>query len=130
MNYDLGSLGANIIFLVACTRLYTSLCRSVGPSVGPSVITSRFWAFRAKRRADFSYCPYPATILPLPSYHTAPSHPHATDAAVYTALFPQCGQAQCYYDVMLLLYFVQVFIFLYVPSQAGSGDASLRGKNA
>ena len=24
-------------FLVACTRLYTPLCRSVGPSVGPSV---------------------------------------------------------------------------------------------
>ena len=41
--------------------------RSVGPSVGPSVITSRFWAFRAKRRADFSYCPCPATILPLPT---------------------------------------------------------------
>ena len=26
-------------------------------------------------------------LLPLPSYHTAPAHPHATDAAVYTALF-------------------------------------------
>ena len=23
----------------------------------------------------------------MPSYHTAPAHPHATDAAVYTALF-------------------------------------------
>ena len=52
-------------FLVACTRLYTSL--SVHPSVCPSVITSRFWAFIAKRRADFSYCPCPATILPLPT---------------------------------------------------------------
>ena len=27
-------------------------------------------------------------LLPLPNYHTAPAHPHATDAAVYTALFP------------------------------------------
>ena len=26
-------------------------------------------------------------VLPLPRYHTAPAHPHATDAAVYTALF-------------------------------------------
>ena len=49
-------------FLVACTRLYTSLCRSVGWSK----ITSRFWAFRAKRRTDFSFCP--ATILPLPTH--------------------------------------------------------------
>ena len=40
---------------------------SVGPSVGQSVFTSRFWAFRAKRRADFSYCPCPANILPLPT---------------------------------------------------------------
>ena len=24
--------------------------------------------------------------LPLPNYHTAPAHPHATEAAVYTAL--------------------------------------------
>ena len=50
-------------FLVACTQLYTSLCRSVRQSV----ITSRFWAFRAERRAYFSYCPCPATILPLPT---------------------------------------------------------------
>ena len=26
-------------------------------------------------------------LLPLPNYYTAPAHPHATDAAVYTALF-------------------------------------------
>ena len=26
-------------------------------------------------------------LLPLPNYFTAPTHPHATDAAVYTALF-------------------------------------------
>ena len=58
-------------FLVACTRLYTSLCWSVHPSVGrsvcPLVITSRFWAFRAKRRAYLSYCPCPDNILPLPT---------------------------------------------------------------
>ena len=51
---------ATQLFLVACTRLYTSLCWSVGWSVN----TSCFWAFRAKRRADFSYCPCPANILP------------------------------------------------------------------
>ena len=26
-------------------------------------------------------------LLPLPNYYTAPVHPHATDVAVYTALF-------------------------------------------
>ena len=26
-------------------------------------------------------------LLPLPNFYTAPAHPHATDAAVYTALF-------------------------------------------
>ena len=26
-------------------------------------------------------------LLPLPNYYTALAHPHATDAAVYTALF-------------------------------------------
>ena len=36
---------ATQLFLVACTRLYTSLCWSVGQSV----ITSCFWAFRAFR---------------------------------------------------------------------------------
>ena len=44
-----------------------SVGQSVRWSVGPSVITSRFGGFRAKRRADFSYCPCPATILPLPT---------------------------------------------------------------
>ena len=32
-------------------------------------------------------------MLPLPSYHTAPAHPHATDAAVYTALFMRGSRA-------------------------------------
>ena len=50
-------------FLVACMRLYTSLCRSVGPSE----ITSLFQVFRAERRSDLSYCPCPTTILPLPT---------------------------------------------------------------
>ena len=54
---------ATQLFLVTCTRLYTSLCWSVGWSVN----TSCFWAFRAKRRADFSYYPCPAPILPLPT---------------------------------------------------------------
>ena len=67
----------SIFSRVHATLYVTMLVRRL---VGPSVITSRFWLFRAKGRADFSY------ILPLPSYHTAPAHPHATDAAVYTAL--------------------------------------------
>ena len=53
------------VFSRVHATLYVTM--SVGPSVGPSVITSRFWAFRANRRADFSYCPCPATILPLPT---------------------------------------------------------------
>ena len=44
-------------FLVACV--------SVSRSVGPSVITSHFWAFRAETRANLSYCPCPDAILPL-----------------------------------------------------------------
>ena len=31
-------------------------------------------------------------LLPQPNYHTAPAHPHATDAVVYTALFPYQGR--------------------------------------
>ena len=48
------------IFSRVCATLYVTM--SVRRSVGPSVITAR-------------------------SYHTAPAHPHTTDAAVYTALF-------------------------------------------
>ena len=48
-------------FLVACTRLYKTLCRSVGPSVGPSVclhlVFNRvFLCFEACR---ICYCPCP-----------------------------------------------------------------------
>ena len=52
----------------------------VNMSVGRSVITSRFCVFRAKKKSRFR-------LLPLPSYHTVPAHPHAADAVVYTALF-------------------------------------------
>ena len=37
-------------------------------------------------------------LLPLPNHYTAPAHPHATDAAVYTALF---------IDFLLEMYVVQ-----------------------
>ena len=47
----------------------------VRSSVGRSVFTSRFRASKAERRADFSYC------------HCPPAVPHATNAAVHTALF-------------------------------------------
>ena len=63
-------------FLVACTQLYTSLCRSVVLSVCPSVRPKSLSFFR---RLEFnrdqirallrleSYCPCPTTILPLPT---------------------------------------------------------------
>ena len=56
----------NIGFLVACTRLYTLLCRLVGPSVHPKSLhsASLFSVFLAERRLDLSYCPFPTTILP------------------------------------------------------------------
>ena len=75
--YARGGMGVSWNFLVACTRLYTSLCRSVRRSVRPSVrpsvgrkslrFASLFSAFRAERRSDLSYCPCPTTILPLPT---------------------------------------------------------------
>ena len=46
-----------------CWSCLSTVCQLFGRSV----ITSCFWAFRAKRRADFSYCPCPAPILPLPT---------------------------------------------------------------
>ena len=36
-------------------------------------------------------------LLPLPNYYTAPAHPHATDAAMYTALFESCRC--CYFKL-------------------------------
>ena len=57
------------MFLVACTRLYVTMLVGwlVSQLVGRSIITSRFCAFRAKKRADLSYCPCPDAILPLPT---------------------------------------------------------------
>ena len=60
--------------LVACTRVYKTLCLSVGRSVGRSVryiyFRSRILLFRGLQRLI-----------------TAPAQPHATKIAVYTALF-------------------------------------------
>ena len=61
-------------FLVACTRLYKTLCWSIGRSIGPSV----------------SYIYFLSQILlfwGLQRLITAPAQPHATKIAVYTALF-------------------------------------------
>ena len=44
-------------FLVACTRLYSSLCRSVCLSVGLSGITSFFIAFSVLFKPKSYYCP-------------------------------------------------------------------------
>ena len=56
------------LFLVACTRLYIPLCRSVGWSVGRSVTHLFFRHFSSSFRI------------------TAPAQSHATDSAMYTAL--------------------------------------------
>ena len=61
------------LFLVACTRLYTPLCRSVGWSVGRSVGRSVTHLFFHRFSGSF--------------HITAPAQSHATDSAVYTALF-------------------------------------------
>ena len=64
-------------FLDASSHLYKRVCPSVGRSVGPSVgrsVSSNFWSrislFRGLQRLS-----------------TAPAQPHATEIAVYTALF-------------------------------------------
>ena len=57
-----------------------SVGRSVRPSVGLSVRNHfSFLGVYSVKEGKFQ-------LLPLPSYHTASAHPHATDAAVYTAL--------------------------------------------
>jgi len=73
-------------FLVACTRLYMSLCRSVGRSVRLSVGLSEITSLCFTFLGVLSLKEVRFELLPLPNYHTAPAHPHATDAVVYTAL--------------------------------------------
>jgi hypothetical protein len=77
-------------FLVACTRLYMSLCRSVGRSVRLSVGLSEITSLCFTFLGVLSLKEVRFELLPLPNYHTAPAHLHATDAAVYTALFLKC----------------------------------------
>ena len=69
-------------FLVACTRLYKSLCRSVGWSIGKSithVLCERF----SHMTGALVYTAPPTTPAP---HITAPAQLHATDA-VATTLF-------------------------------------------
>ena len=69
------------VFLVACTRLDKSLCRLVGRSVGPSVRRSPLYENEPNQREK--------TVSALEAIRnvTAPAQKHATDDAVYTALF-------------------------------------------
>ena len=66
------------LLLVACTRLYKSLCRSVGRSVGPSVRSNENEPNQHEKAVS---------ALEAISNVTAPAQKHATDDAVYTALF-------------------------------------------
>ena len=70
-----------VFFLVACTRLYNSLCPSVGLSVGLSLFIFYDFIFRPR-------CPYSNGLV---TSNMAPVHPHATSVAVYPALF-FCGE--------------------------------------
>ena len=67
------------LFLVACTRLYTPLCPSVGRSVCRFVTLYFFYGFF-----------FGASLL-LPKWSSdlkyGPFYPHATSVAVYPALF-------------------------------------------
>ena len=61
-------------FLVACTQLYKTLCRSVG--------WSHFAFFMI-----FIFGPHCSCPNGLVTSNMAPAHPHATSVAVYLALF-------------------------------------------
>ena len=71
-------------FLVAYTRLYKTLCWLVGLSVGPTVLV------RLLVVPSVGYIYFQSRILlfwGLQKLITAPAQPHATEIAVYTALF-------------------------------------------
>ena len=68
-------------FLVACTRLYTPLCRSVRRSVGPLVRHTLLF------RRFIAFWPYRSCPNAPETSNMAPAHPHATGVAVYPALF-------------------------------------------
>ena len=72
-----------IRFLVACYGTLHPLCRSVRPSVGPSIHhTLLFW----RKWGFWPYCSCPN--VPLTSI-MAPAHPHATLGATFGHLFLQ-----------------------------------------
>ena len=64
-------------FLVACTRLYTPLCPSVGRLVRHILLFLGFCGL-------WPHCSCPNDLV---SSITAPAHPNATGIAVYPALF-------------------------------------------
>ena len=72
-------------FLVARTRLYTPLCRSVGPSVRRSVRRSVRHTLLFRR--FLAFWPYRSCPNAPVTSNMAPAHPHATGVAVYPALF-------------------------------------------
>ena len=67
-------------FYSYATRLYTPLCRSVGPSVGQSHFTLFFCFF-------CGLWPHCSCSNDLVTSITAPAHLHATGVAMYPALF-------------------------------------------
>ena len=71
-----------LLFLVACTRFYTSRCRFVCPSIQNHF----FRRLELKREQIWVAAPAPLPYSPCP---VGGAHSNATDAAVYTALFPE-----------------------------------------
>ena len=92
--------------------------RSVRLSLRPSVRRKllRFLGVQSLKQIRFE-------LLPLPNYYTAPAHPHATDAAVYTALFfPN------FILFHLFSFSFPLYPLLYAPTEASRGPLICRAQ--
>ena len=90
---DLSGIKRDIPYLVACYATLHPLCRSVGQlvrrSIGPSIRWSVCWSIR-QTLLFFVFCGlWPHCTCPKDEVTSinAPAHPHATEVAMYPALF-------------------------------------------